>query len=149
MFSAFHHFRIEEARAVLADAVRKRQGIAVFEGTHRSARAMLLMLLVPLMVLLITPFIRPFRWSRLFWTYLIPVVPLVSLFDGLVSCLRTYSVEELCELTEDLDAERLPMGDRRTEKHGRTISHHLSVECRKKPALPSGTHQGYGLLHEG
>jgi hypothetical protein len=30
------------------------------------------------------------------------VVPLVSLFDGLVSCLRTYSVQELRELTEGL-----------------------------------------------
>jgi len=48
MFSAFHHFRLEEARAVLANAVRKRQGIAVFEGTHHSAVAMLLMLLVGL-----------------------------------------------------------------------------------------------------
>ena len=104
MFSAFHHFRPEQARAILADAVRKRQGIAVFEGTHHSALAMLLMLLVPPMVLLMTPFIRPFRWSRLCWTYLIPVVPLVSLFDGLVSCLRTYSVQELRELTEGLDA---------------------------------------------
>jgi hypothetical protein len=65
---------------------------------------MFLMLLVPLMVLLVTPFIRPFRWSRLVWTYLIPVVPLVSLFDGLVSCLRTYSVQELRDLTEGLGA---------------------------------------------
>ena len=104
MFSAFHHFRPEQARTVLADAVRKREGIAVFEGTQRSVLAMLLMLLVPLMVLLMTPFIRPFRWSRLFWTYLIPVVPLVSLFDGWVSCMRTYSVNELRELTEALDS---------------------------------------------
>jgi hypothetical protein len=104
MFSAFHHFRPEEARAVLADAVWKRQAIGVFEATRKSVLAMLLMLLVPLMVLLMTPFIRPFRWSRLFWTYLIPVVPLVSLFDGLVSCLRTYSVEELRALVEGLDA---------------------------------------------
>jgi hypothetical protein len=104
LFSAFHHFRPEQARAILGDTVRKHQGIAVFEGTYRSALAMFLMLLVPLMVLLVTPFIRPFRWSRLFWTYLVPVVPLVSLFDGLVSCLRTYSVQELRELTKDLGA---------------------------------------------
>jgi hypothetical protein len=108
IFSAFHHFRPGEARAVLADAVRKRHGIAVVEGTHHSALAMLLMLLVPLMVLLMTPFIRPFRWSRLFWTYLIPVVPLVALFDGLVSCLRTYGVQEMRELTEALDAKDYP-----------------------------------------
>lgn len=103
MFSAFHHFRPEQACAVVADAVHKRQGIAVFEGTQRSALALLLMLLVPLMVLLMTPFIRPFRWSRLLWTYLIPLVPLVTLFDGLVSCVRTYSVEELRGLTARLD----------------------------------------------
>ena len=105
LFSAFHHFRPEQARAILGDAVRKHHGIAVFEGTYHSALAMFLMLLVPLMVFLMTPFIRPFRWSRLFWTYLIPVVPLVSLFDGLVSCLRTYSVAELRELVEGLEAE--------------------------------------------
>jgi hypothetical protein len=104
MFSAFHHFRPEEARSVLADAVRRRQGIGVFEGTHNSLCGWLVMLLVPLMVLLTTPFIRPFRWSSLLWTYLIPVVPLVSLIDGLVSSLRTYTVRELRELTEALDA---------------------------------------------
>lgn len=79
IFSAFHHFRPEQACAVLADAVHTRQGIAVFEGTQRSLLALLLMLLVPLMVLLMTPFIRPFRWSRLFWTYLIPLIPLVGI----------------------------------------------------------------------
>lgn len=104
MFSAFHHFPPERAHTMLADAMHKRQGIAVFEGTHRSVLALLLMLLVPLMVLVVSPFIRPFRWSRLFWTYVIPVVPLVSLFDGLVSCLRTYSAQELRGLTEGLDA---------------------------------------------
>src|SRR5262245_54392038 len=95
MFSAFHHFRPEQASAVLADAVRMRQGIGVFEGTQRRPLALLLMLLVPLAVLITTPFIRPFRWSRLLWTYLIPIVPIVALFDALVSCLRTYSIEEL------------------------------------------------------
>src|SRR4030095_2408901 len=99
IFSAFHHFGPEQARTVLADAAHKRQGIAVFEGTQRSVLALLLMLLVPLMVLVMTPFIRPFRWSRLLWTYLIPLLPLVAMFDGLVSCVRTYSVEDLRDLT--------------------------------------------------
>jgi hypothetical protein len=103
MFTAFHHFRPEQACAVLADAVRKRQGIGVFEATQRRPLALLLTLPAPLAVLVVTPFIRPFRWSRLFWTYLIPLVPLVTLFDGLVSCLRTYSVQELRDLTARLD----------------------------------------------
>ena len=56
------------------------------------------------MVLRMTPFIRPFRWSRLLWTYLVPLVPFAVLFDGLVSCLRTYRVEELRDLTARLEA---------------------------------------------
>jgi hypothetical protein len=36
-----------------------------------------------------TPWIRPFRWSRLLWTYVVPIIPAVLLFDGIVSCLRT------------------------------------------------------------
>jgi len=99
MFTAFHHFRPEQACAVLADAVRTRQGIGVFEVTQRGVLALLLTMLSPLVVLLVTPLIRPFRWSRLLWTYLIPLVPVITLFDGLVSCLRTYSVQELHDLT--------------------------------------------------
>ncbi len=100
MFTAFHHFPPAQARAVLADAVRQRQGIAIFEGTERVPRALfLILLIVPIMVLLVTPFIRPFRWSRLVWTYLIPLAPLIAVFDGMVSCLRTYDLRELRDLT--------------------------------------------------
>jgi hypothetical protein len=102
LFTAFHHFRPEAAQAILADAVRSRRGIAVFEVTQRSAKALLLTALSPLFVLLVTPFIRPFRLSRLLFTYLLPVVPLVVVWDGIVSCLRTYTAEELRAMVEAL-----------------------------------------------
>jgi len=51
-----------------------------------------------LLAFVYTPWIRPFRWSRLFWTYVVPVVPFVVLFDGVVSCLRTYRPQELREI---------------------------------------------------
>ena len=102
LFASFHHFRPEDARQILGDAVRGRQGIGVFEMTHRSTVAIMLMGLAPVLVLLFTPFVRPFRWSRLLWTYLIPVLPLLVLFDGVVSSLRTYSPSELTDLTEEL-----------------------------------------------
>ena len=60
------------------------------------------MLLTPLIVWLVTPFIKPFRWERLLWTYLLPVVPFVVVFDGVVSCLRTYTVAELTAFTAEL-----------------------------------------------
>ena len=102
LFTSFHHFRPAQARAILADACHQRQGIGVFEATQRNPLALLSMLLVPLVVLLVTPFIRPFRWSRLLWTYLVPVVPFLILFDGVVSCLRVYEAAELKELTTGL-----------------------------------------------
>lgn len=32
---------------------------------------------------------------RLFWVYVIPVVPFVLVFDGLISCLRTRTADEV------------------------------------------------------
>lgn len=104
LFTAFHHFPPDAARAILADAVRSGQGIAVFEATQRSAPSIIATALSPLIVLLVTPFIRPFRWSRLFWTYLVPLVPLLVLFDGIVSCLRTYTPRELRAMADSLEA---------------------------------------------
>ena len=74
------------ARAILQNAVDNLQGIGIFEQTQRSPLALLLMLTLPIVALLIIPFLRPFRWSRLFWTYVIPAIPCVLCFDGLVSC---------------------------------------------------------------
>lgn len=95
LFTAFHHFRPEIARSILQDAVNQKQGIAIFEQTSRSVVALLVMLAVPWLALLIVPFIRPFRLSRLFWTYIIPAIPMLLYIDGIISCLRTYSKVEM------------------------------------------------------
>lgn len=103
LFASFHHFRPDGGRAILTDAVRDRRGIGVFEPLGRSVPAIVSVIFAPLMVLLVTPFIRPFRWSRLVFTYLIPIVPLVVIFDGVVSCLRTYTPDELRDLVAGVD----------------------------------------------
>src|SRR5574341_447418 len=101
LFTSFHHFAPDQARTILQDAVRRRQGIGVFEVTARRPGAILALLLAPLLVLLSAPFIRPFRWSRLAWTYSL-VLPVVAVCDGIVSCLRTYAPAELRELVAGL-----------------------------------------------
>lgn len=102
LFSAFHHFSPAQAKQVLQDAVDSGQGIAIFEMTDRRLLTILTMLTTPFFVLLHTPKIRPFRWSRLLLTYLIPVVPLIVMIDGLISCLRSHTAVELTELTASL-----------------------------------------------
>jgi SAM-dependent methyltransferase len=103
LFDCFHHFRPADARAVLADAHRRRQPIVIVEGTRRRLSALAGMLLAPLFVLLITPRIAPFSWTRLFYTYVLPILPLLILWDGVVSCLRSYRPAELRALTDGLD----------------------------------------------
>jgi hypothetical protein len=99
IFSSFHHFPNAVARDVLADAVRSGEGFAMAEVTTPTVRAFATMLLMPIFAWLLTPRIRPFRWSRLLLTYLLPMIPVVVLWDGIVSCLRTRTPEELLALT--------------------------------------------------
>jgi hypothetical protein len=98
IFNGFHHFAPADARAVLHAAAAARQPIAIFELSERSMRT-LPVVLVPLFVWLATPFMRPFLWRRLLWTYLVPLVPLTCFWDGIVSQLRAYTPDELRALT--------------------------------------------------
>ena len=74
-------------------------------ATPRKPGVILSMLLVPLLVWLMTPFIRPFRLSRLIFTYLAPLMPFAAMFDGVVSCLRTYTPLEIEAMTATLQAQ--------------------------------------------
>jgi hypothetical protein len=98
MFSAFHHFSPDMAAAILGDAVRKRRAIAVFEAINSRVAGLVGMPLQLPATLLLTPFIRPFKWSRLALTYLPPLIPLLVLFDGTVSMLRLYLEDDLRDL---------------------------------------------------
>ncbi len=103
IFEGFHHFRPEEAQAILEDAVEQKASIGVFEASLQPPLGPLILLFSPLMTLLgyffMTPFIKPRTFTRFIWTYLLPVVPLVTCWDGVVSLLRVYSPRELRELT--------------------------------------------------
>lgn len=104
MFSAFHHFRPAAARAILEDAFRNRRSICIFESGSGTLLGCATMLLVPLNVLAMMPFARPFRWPYLLFTYLIPLLPLIVFWDGIVSMLRIYSPEQMKALTQGLGA---------------------------------------------
>ena len=105
IFSAFHHFRPDAAKAILKNAFDSRRAICIFEAgelTPLAAGAMFAV--VPFAVLALMPFSRPFRWSYLVFTYLIPLMPLIVMWDGLVSLLRIYSPDQMTKLTLDLQA---------------------------------------------
>jgi len=99
-FTVFHHFRSADATAILQDAVDKGSPIAIFDFTERRWSNLLGMLLSPIAVWLQTWQIQPRQPGRLFWTYIIPIVPFIYWWDGTVSHLRTYTPDELRAMTD-------------------------------------------------
>ena len=101
-FLSFHHFKPADAQQILQNAVDNKAVIGIFEAQKRSIAHFIQFFFSPINVLLMTPFIRPFSLGRLIFTYLIPIVPVFVWWDGLVSVLRTYSVEEMQTMTKQL-----------------------------------------------
>ncbi|MBM3461710.1 MAG: class I SAM-dependent methyltransferase [Armatimonadetes bacterium] len=102
LFTSFHHFAPAKARAILRDAVRAGEGIAIFEITRRRWSTILLIgLTTAPIALLLSLAARPVSWLRLALHWLIPVVPLACAFDGVVSCLRSYTPDELLAMARE------------------------------------------------
>jgi hypothetical protein len=101
-FLSFHHFKPAQALSILQNAITSKSPIAIFEIQERSLPSILSMIFSPIAVLIVTPMIRPFKWGRILFTYLIPLCPLFVLWDGIVSSLRTYSINEMNELINRL-----------------------------------------------
>jgi hypothetical protein len=98
----FHHFQPTAARAILQDAVDRGVPIAILEMVARTPGSILWVLLSPPMAMLGVLFLRPFSWKNILFGILIPLIPLLIVFDGVVSCLRIYSPAELQGLVDGL-----------------------------------------------
>ncbi len=104
VFNAFHHLPPQVAQALLRDAMTKGQPIAVYEVVGREAVQMTAMLGIPALMPLILPLVRPFDWRWIPLTFPLPILPLASAWDGMVSCLKIYDPDELREMTAPLQS---------------------------------------------
>ncbi|WP_025742524.1 hypothetical protein [Aquimarina pacifica] len=102
LFLSFHHFKPIDAEKILQNAIDSNTSIAIFEAQEQKFSSILAMLFSPITVFFTTPFIRPFKIGRIIFTYLIPIVPLFVLWDGVISSLRTYSTKEMNALLKNL-----------------------------------------------
>ena len=103
LFNALHHFPPDEAQAILQDAVRARQPVLSFDILRRTVRDLIPMIFAWVHVLLLTPWVRPFSWTRLLLTYVFPVAPITIAWEGVVSILRCYTPEELLAMAASVD----------------------------------------------
>ena len=130
-FLSLHHFKPIDVKKILQNAIDTENSIAIFEAQERSISSVIAMLFSPITTLLVTPFIKPFRLGRILFTYIIPVLPFLILWDGVVSSLRTYSVEEMEEIVERLNNKEKYNWDIGRIKSGPGVILHL-IGTRKK-----------------
>jgi hypothetical protein len=86
-FNAYHHFSEQEKVDLLR--IHGRQGLLVAEILRPTPVCFLQVLLTTTVLqVLLCPFVKPFRWDRLLFTWLLPVNLLTVTWDGLVSVFR-------------------------------------------------------------
>jgi hypothetical protein len=99
--TSFHHFRPEQAVSILRGAYDLGFPIAIFEFTDRRLlRTLLVGPMTVLFVLILVPKIfKLHSWRGAVWS--LPAA-LALAWDGFVSCLRSYTLNELASITETL-----------------------------------------------
>lgn len=104
--NSFHQFSAMEAKEILSKVSKKRYPIVVVEGNNDSLWQVFGMtVIVPLTVIITAPLVKPFRLERLIFTYLIPVLPIVTFLDGFIALFKLYAPKDLDELTTSINAE--------------------------------------------
>lgn len=76
----------------------------IFELQERTISSLIMIFLMGLLMFFITPIYFWRSPGHLFFTYIIPIIPIVLVFDGYVSSLRTRSPEEVYALMKSCGA---------------------------------------------
>ena len=95
---AFHHFDDELAGKVLQNTIETSDGFCIFELQSRHLSSFITVSLLWPLAMLCTPFYFLSSPGHLFFTYLVPLIPFVWVFDGYISSLRTRQPDEVLAL---------------------------------------------------
>lgn len=108
MVASLHHMTPEIARNILKNAMDCRQPICTFEISDNSFPKALWWIAIPIniiMSLVVSLLARPMTFQQIFFTYLIPIIPITFAWDGAVSNARTYTLADMDILLEGLESD--------------------------------------------
>lgn len=101
--NSFHQLDEKKAAYYLTQIANSGNSVAVLEGNNDSLWQVVGMtIFVPLTVILSAPFVQPFRITRLIFTYLIPILPVVTMLDGFLALFKLYNPNDLNELVSTI-----------------------------------------------
>ena len=111
MINCFHHMPPTQAKEILTSAYKAKQPFLIYEMAENKMPLAVWVLMLPIsmvimvvMVLFMTPFVKPLTWQQLLFTYLIPIIPILYAWDGQASMPRMYSMEDMDTLLEGLSS---------------------------------------------
>lgn len=133
MVNSFHHMPPTTAKKILQSAQKNSEPILIYEMGENFVPTLLWWLLLPIslivliiMVLFMTPFVKPLTWKQLLFTYLIPIIPIVYAWDGQASTMRTYTFNDIKKLLDNSQDNRYiwKMGKAK-KKNGKNLGYYL------------------------
>lgn len=103
--NCFHQLDQRNAKNWLEKIVETVNPVAVVEGNNDSLWQVFgMMVIVPLTVIFTAPFVKPFRLSRIIFSWLIPILPVVTFIDGFLALFKLYAPDDLDELVSKIDS---------------------------------------------
>jgi hypothetical protein len=100
-FSGLHHMKPDVAFALLKNAFDNRQSIFLGETTSRNVKALRFYSAAFPYFVQFAKRIEP-TLEQKFFTFRLPLLPAMLSWDNIVSCLRTYSMREMRQMTSRL-----------------------------------------------
>jgi hypothetical protein len=95
MYNAFHHFDNKEQQQIAKAIVAAGAPFLFAEILQPGMFNMLkIFFSTTLVQLLVAPFVKPFSFARLFFTYIVPVNIFTITYDGVVSVLKSKSASQ-------------------------------------------------------
>jgi hypothetical protein len=95
MFNSFHHFKDAEKLKIIHKIQKSGSDAFIVEVLQPTIYCFFkIVITTTIGVLFLTPFIAPFSFKRLFFTYIIPLNILTITFDGIVSVFKSRSVKQ-------------------------------------------------------
>lgn len=102
MINSFHHMPPPVAKSILKSAQDNNEPILIYELAENKVPLLIWWLLLPLSLLILivmsmcmTPFVKGLTFKQLLLTYVMPIIPLIYAWDGQASSVRIYTKEDV------------------------------------------------------
>lgn len=104
MYNAFHHFTDTDKKNIIEKCNAANSNLYIVEILEPTFFFILKVLaLTTFGVLLFNPFVKPFSWKRLFFTYIIPLNIITISYDGVISVLKSRSIKTYTDMFRNFE----------------------------------------------